>query len=89
MTRGLYKSTPHRVKNVGGRSRYSIPYFYDPNWNAEIKELDITVSEEEMKIISKTKAYERWDNVKLDTISGFYGKYLIGKISKVFPELAK
>jgi hypothetical protein len=42
-----------------------------------------------MEIIKKTKMYERWDNVKLDTISGSYGKYLIGKISKVFPELAK
>jgi isopenicillin N synthase-like dioxygenase len=46
MTRGLYKSTPHRAKNVQGKSRYSVPYFYDPNWDAEIKELDIKVSEE-------------------------------------------
>lgn len=42
-----------------------------------------------MNIIKKTKDYKRWDNVKLETISGSYGKYLIGKISKVFPDLAK
>lgn len=40
-------------------------------------------------MIKKTKAYERWDNVKLETISGSYGQYLTGKISKVFPDLAK
>lgn len=33
MTRGLYKSTPHRAKNTQGKSRYSIPYFYDPGWD--------------------------------------------------------
>jgi isopenicillin N synthase-like dioxygenase len=44
MTRGLYKSTPHRVRNTAKRSRYSFPYFYDPGWKAEIKELDIKVT---------------------------------------------
>lgn len=34
MTRGLYKSTPHRAKNIQNKSRYSVPYFYDPDWNA-------------------------------------------------------
>lgn len=46
MTRRLYKSTPHRAKNIQGRSRYSVPYFYDPGWDAEIRELDIKVSED-------------------------------------------
>lgn len=46
MTRGLYKSTPHRARNVLTRSRYAIPYFYDPDWNAEIRELALEVSEE-------------------------------------------
>ena len=34
MTKGLYKSTPHRVRNLEDRHRYSIPYFYDPCWDA-------------------------------------------------------
>lgn len=45
MTRGLYKSTPHRARNIQNVSRYSVPYFYDPGWDAEIKELELKVSE--------------------------------------------
>lgn len=33
MTKGLYKSTIHRVRNTEGVSRYSIPFFYDPGWD--------------------------------------------------------
>jgi len=29
-TNGILRSTPHRVRNVAGRDRYSCPYFYDP-----------------------------------------------------------
>ncbi|MBL8837180.1 MAG: isopenicillin N synthase family oxygenase [Alphaproteobacteria bacterium] len=29
-TNGILVSTPHRVRNVAGRDRYSCPYFYDP-----------------------------------------------------------
>ena len=43
MTRGLYKSTPHRVMNTEKKSRYSIPYFYDPGWNSPIRELEIKI----------------------------------------------
>lgn len=43
MTRGLYKSNPHRVRNTSNKTRFSFPYFYDPGWKAEIKEIDIKV----------------------------------------------
>jgi isopenicillin N synthase-like dioxygenase len=33
MTKGLYKSTIHRVRNTQGVSRYSIPVFFDPGWD--------------------------------------------------------
>ena len=51
MTRGLYKSTPHRAKNHLGKRRFSVPYFYDPDWDTKIVELDIKISEEEFKVL--------------------------------------
>lgn len=37
-TNGLYHSNPHRVRNTfsGGASRYSIPFFYEPEFLARI-----------------------------------------------------
>ncbi len=35
-TNGRFLATPHRVINVSGRQRYSMPFFFDPNWDAEI-----------------------------------------------------
>lgn len=32
----VYVSTPHRVVNRGGRERFSVAFFLDPNWDAEV-----------------------------------------------------
>ena len=40
MTGGLYRSTPHRVRNPGGQDRLSFPFFFDPNFNAEVKPIE-------------------------------------------------
>jgi isopenicillin N synthase-like dioxygenase len=78
MTGGLYKSTPHRVRNVSGRSRLSFPFFFDPNFNAEVKPILLPACDDQA---------ERWDRASVHTFSGTYGEYLLGKVAKVFPQL--
>ncbi len=82
MTGGLYRSTPHRVRNRGNRSRYSFPFFFDPGWDAEIGPIfsgDMAAAGNQA----------RWDGTNLQNLSGTYGRYLISKIAKVFPELSQ
>ncbi len=81
LTGGFYKSTPHRVKNVSGKSRLSFPFFFDPAFDAEIVPLP--------HVSASDDSAERWDRANVHAWSGTYGDYLIGKVSKVFPELAR
>lgn len=78
LTGGHYRSTPHRVRNVSGRGRLSFPFFFDPGWDAEIKALPQ----------ARDDSRERWDRANVHAFSGTYGDYLLGKVSKVFPDLA-
>ena len=39
-TKGEYKSSMHRVLNVGGKDRYSIVYFFDGNLDQKLDPLD-------------------------------------------------
>lgn len=78
MTGGLYRSTPHRVKKQTERGRLSFPFFFDPNFDAEIE-----------PIFPSQPAQERWDGTDLQEISGTYGQYLLRKVSKVFPDLTQ
>eukprot|EP00899_Mesostigma_viride_P014331 jgi/Mesvir1/2289/Mv19327-RA.1 len=34
---GIFKSTLHRVVNISGRERYSIPFFFEPNFEAVVE----------------------------------------------------
>lgn len=38
-TNGILSSTPHRVRNLSGRDRYSLPFFYDPDMNSLVAPL--------------------------------------------------
>ncbi|HVM09111.1 MAG TPA: 2-oxoglutarate and iron-dependent oxygenase domain-containing protein [Acidimicrobiales bacterium] len=82
MTGGLYRSTPHRVRNTSGRSRLSFPFFFDPSWDAVIEPVPHVASRARADVTTP-----RWDGADLSTIEGTYGDYLVSKVSKVFPQL--
>ncbi|KAF2670249.1 Clavaminate synthase-like protein [Microthyrium microscopicum] len=68
-TNGLWKSTLHRVIHTGSNYRVSVPFFFEPNFNARIRPLK--------KCIEKTGGKEIGDEV-------VYGDHLIGKIKGNF-----
>ena len=88
LTHGLYRSTPHRVLNVSGRGRLSFPFFFDPGFDARVAPIDLS------GLLSSSTpraddADERWDNASVHDFEGTYGDYVLGKVSKVFPELRR
>jgi isopenicillin N synthase-like dioxygenase len=82
MTGGFYRSTPHRARNVSGRDRISLPFFFDPNWNAEVHPVVPGAA-----VVDD--AAERWDRASVHAFRGTYGEYLLSKVSRVFPELRR
>lgn len=83
LTGGYYHSTPHRAKNVSGRERLSFPFFFDPAFDAEIVPLPERVG----AIVDDRD--NRWDRQSVHDFSGTYGKYLLSKVTRVFPELSQ
>jgi isopenicillin N synthase-like dioxygenase len=79
-TGGLYRSTPHRVRNASGRDRYSFPLFFDPSWNARVARLPNAP-------LPDDDARARWDRANVHAFDGTWGEYLLGKVARVFPEL--
>jgi isopenicillin N synthase-like dioxygenase len=47
-TNGAYKATPHRVRNTTSKSRISLPFFFDPSWDAVVRPLLNTAAEGEL-----------------------------------------
>jgi isopenicillin N synthase-like dioxygenase len=84
LTRGVYRSTPHRVRNISARDRLSFPFFFDPDFNARMSPIEGL----EARFL-RDDAGERWDHTSVHEFSGTYGEYLLGKVSKVFPELRR
>jgi len=83
LTGGLYRSTPHRAKNVSGKGRLSFPFFFDPAFDAVVRPLP----ERACVIVDDREA--RWDRQSVHGFSGTYGDYLLNKVSHVFPELRR
>jgi isopenicillin N synthase-like dioxygenase len=90
LTRGLYRSTPHRVLNRSGRSRYSFPYFFDPGFHTPV--LPLPIDETLLTRVpageEQDSARQRWDGQSVHLFEGTYGEYLLAKIGRVFPDLA-
>ncbi|CAN5864402.1 isopenicillin N synthase family oxygenase [soil metagenome] len=82
MTGGVYRSTPHRVRNVSGRERYSFPLFFDPSWDARVARVPGAPAPE-----PDSDAMARWDGASVHAFDGTWGDYLMGKIARVFPAL--
>lgn len=83
MTGGLYRSTPHRVRNLSQCDRLSFPFFFDPNFDVEVKPIPL----DQVRTVRDDK--ERWDQTSIHTFHGTYGDYVLSKVARVFPELRR
>ena len=79
---GRYVSALHRVENVSQRSRYSMPFFFDPSFDAVLSPFTAR------KAANTARNRARWDGRRLEDVRGTYGDYLLSKVGKVFPDLA-
>ena len=75
-------TTPHRVKNISNRNRLSFPFFFDPNFDVEVKPI-------KLGSVVNNDHEERWDKANVHDFHGTYGDYVLSKVSKVFPELRR
>eukprot|EP00878_Enallax_costatus_P005060 GHUV01005320.1.p1 GENE.GHUV01005320.1~~GHUV01005320.1.p1 ORF type:complete len:325 (+),score=87.88 GHUV01005320.1:753-1727(+) len=57
-TNGLFKSTLHRVVNTSGRERYSMAFFFEPNFNTRVECLPCCVSDDTPAAYEPTTAGE-------------------------------
>ncbi len=81
LTAGELRSTPHRVRNASDRDRLALAFFLDPSLEAEIVPLP-------GRRASVSRG-PRWDGADPSEFRGTYGEYLLGKVAKVFPALAR
>ncbi len=80
LTAGKYHSTAHRVHAPTTGDRISIPFFFDPDWDARIDALPHVGAPTDDRS-------QRWDHTSVHTFEGTYGEYLLAKVAKVFPGL--
>jgi len=78
-TKGLYKSTLHRVIHRGTNYRVSIPFFFEPNFDAFIEPLAAIDRLQEKLDIDKL---EREKSARREPI--VYGNFLLKKVTNNF-----
>jgi isopenicillin N synthase-like dioxygenase len=91
-SRGVLRSTPHRVRNPSQQERFSYPYFFDPNWNWQLQPIDQHLLKDfSPASMPGSGSVRRWDNLELHALPAgtTYGDFVWQKIRAVFPELAK
>lgn len=90
-THGIYRATPHRVKNTGNIDRLSLPFFFDPNWNSTLEPIERSKLRAEDIAKVESGIQKRWDGLNLSTLSGksSYGDFVWEKVKGVFPALIK
>jgi isopenicillin N synthase-like dioxygenase len=79
LTGGRFVSTPHRVVNRAARERLSFPFFYDPDFAAQMTAVPAAAR--------RRDSGPRWDGADVHAYEGAYGDYLLAKVGRVFPEL--
>jgi len=81
-TNGLYKSTLHRVVHRGSNYRVSIPFFFEPNFEAVVKPL---------AVVSRLKGEKSGENADARTQRSpiVYGDFLVGKVGNNFDSTGK
>ena len=84
LTSGRYTSALHRVVNASGRSRISMPFFFDPAFDAVLQPIQGISPQTACR-----SSTNRWDGRDLRQVEGTYGDYLLSKVAKVFPDLGQ
>jgi len=74
-TNGLYRSTLHRVVHRGSNYRVSVPFFFEPNFDAIVKPLDAVL---------RMEKGDPGFTCKLQKAPVVYGDFLVGKVGNNF-----
>ncbi|OSD07250.1 Clavaminate synthase-like protein [Trametes coccinea BRFM310] len=78
-TNGLYKSTLHRVVHKGSNYRVSIPFFFEPNFDARIEPLSTAIQAQE-----EDRALRSLKGIRKTYQPVVYGDFLLRKVGSNF-----
>ena len=94
LTSGRFRSPYHRARNLSfDHSRISLPFFYDPGWNARMRTLPLPnrrPEEGQEDEGEHAATQERWAHTKIRcAFDGRvpYSEFLAKKVAKVFPDI--